>query len=40
MGNSGKAKKILNWKPHININQLVKEMIKSELEILSKNDQS
>tara|TARA_A100001015_G_C14969837_1_gene704625 strand:+ start:538 stop:1587 length:1050 start_codon:yes stop_codon:yes gene_type:complete len=40
LGDSRKAKKILNWKPHININQLVKEMIKSELEILSKNDQS
>ena len=40
LGDSRKAKKILNWKPKTNINQLVKEMIKSEIEILNKNDQS
>ena len=32
LGNATKAKKILKWKPEISFNQLVKEMIKSDLE--------
>ena len=35
-GNSNKAKKNLKWKPKINIKQLVKEMIKYELELQTK----
>jgi len=33
LGNSKKAKKILGWKPKVNINSLVNEMVQSELKI-------
>ena len=35
LGNSSKAKKELNWKPKISINQLVKEMVSHDLKILT-----
>ena len=35
LGNSTKAKKELNWKPKISINQLVKEMVLHDLKILT-----
>ena len=38
LGDSRKARKELNWKPKINIKTLIKEMVNSELKILS-NDQ-
>ena len=38
LGNPSKAKKILKWKPRINIKQLAKEMVKNDLNLLSKND--
>ena len=34
LGDSSKAKKELNWKPKINIKQLIKEMIEKEIKIL------
>ena len=37
LGNSKKALKELKWKPKIQIKQLVKEMVKSEISII-KND--
>ena len=36
IGNSSKARKILKWKPKYNLNQLVKEMIKSDLNLYKK----
>ena len=30
LGNSSKAKRVLNWKPKTNIKQLIKEMIMNE----------
>ena len=37
LGNYSKAKKILNWKPKINITKLVDEMVKEENKIISNN---
>ncbi len=34
MGNSSKTKKILKWKPKINLKQLAKEMVLSDIELL------
>jgi GDP-D-mannose dehydratase len=31
IGNSSKAKKIFKWKPKISINELIKEMLESDL---------
>ena len=39
LGDSRKARKELNWKPKINIETLVKEMVNSELKILKKERQ-
>ncbi|MBD1134951.1 GDP-mannose 4,6-dehydratase [Pelagibacterales bacterium SAG-MED47] len=36
VGNATKAKKLLKWKPKINIYQLIKEMIDADLEIVRK----
>ena len=36
-GNASKARKILNWKPKINLNKLIIEMIKHEKELLFYN---
>ncbi len=36
VGNANKAKRLLRWKPKINVNQLIKEMIESDLEITRK----
>ena len=38
LGNPKKAKKELNWKIKTNINQLVKDMVSSELKTLNKNE--
>ena len=38
LGDSRKARKELNWKPKITIKELVKEMVSSELESLTKHD--
>ena len=38
LGNSKKAKKELNWKAKTNIQELVKDMVSSELRILDKNE--
>jgi GDPmannose 4,6-dehydratase len=38
LGNAGKAKKELNWKPKYKINDLVKEMVYYENLNLTKND--
>ena len=38
LGDSSKARKKLSWKPKINIYQLVREMVNSDLKNLSKND--
>ncbi len=35
-GNSNKAKKVLNWKPKFDINLLIKDMVKNELNDLNK----
>ena len=32
IGNASKAKRLLKWKPRININHLIKEMMDSDLE--------
>ena len=32
IGNANKAKKLLKWKPKINIHQLIKEMMDADLE--------
>ena len=34
MGNSSKTKKIFKWKPKINLKQLAKEMVLSDIELL------
>ena len=34
LGNSSKARKILNWKPEYNLQKLVKEMVNEELKDL------
>ena len=39
VGDSSKARKELNWKPKISIKNLIKEMIRNEIEIL-KDDRS
>ena len=36
LGNSAKARKILNWKPKIDIYQISKEMIINDLQITKK----
>ena len=36
LGDSSKAKKDLKWKPKININELVKEMVDQELNKYNK----
>ena len=36
LGNPSKAKKILKWKPKVNFNQLVKDMVSSDLEFVKK----
>ncbi len=38
LGNSKKARKILNWKPKIDINKLVHEMVEMDLDMLKGND--
>ena len=38
LGNPLKAKKILKWKPHITIKDLVREMVKSDQDMLTKHD--
>ena len=38
LGDSRKARKELNWKPKTTIKELVKEMVSSELEFLTKHD--
>ena len=38
LGDSTKAKKELNWKPRRNIQKLIKEMVTSELNLLTNND--
>ena len=38
LGDSTKAKKELNWKPRRNIQKLIKEMVASELNLLTNND--
>ena len=38
LGNSRKAKKELNWKAKTHIQELVKDMVTSELRILNKNE--
>ena len=35
LGNASKARKKLSWKPKININQLIEEMISEEVKILN-----
>jgi len=32
IGNSSKAKKLLNWKPKISINNLISEMMENDLQ--------
>ena len=36
IGNANKAKKLLKWKPKTNINQLIREMMDSDLEYIRK----
>ena len=36
LGDAGKAKKILKWKPKISFDQMIKEMIESDLELAKK----
>ena len=36
LGDARKAKKILKWKPKISFNQMIKEMIESDLELAKK----
>ena len=38
LGNSSKARKLLKWKPKININSLIKEMIDEELREIQAHD--
>jgi len=38
LGNSSKARKLLKWKPKININSLIKEMIDEELKEIQAHD--
>ena len=38
LGDPSKARKKLKWRPKVEIKELVKEMIESDLKILSKND--
>ena len=38
LGNSSKARKLLKWKPIININTLIKEMIDEELKEIQAHD--
>ena len=38
LGDSTKAKKELKWKPKKNIKKLIKEMVASELDLLTSND--
>ena len=35
LGNAAKARKKLSWKPNMNINQLIEEMILEEVNILN-----
>ena len=37
LGNYKKARKLLKWKPTINYNSLIDEMIEAEIEIEEKN---
>ena len=36
IGNASKAKRLLKWRPKINISQLIKEMMDSDLESIRK----
>ena len=36
IGNANKAKKLLKWKPKINIHRLIKEMMDTDLEFIRK----
>ena len=36
IGNANKARKLLKWKPKINIHQLIKEMMDTDLELIRK----
>ena len=38
VGNSGKAKKILNWKPKTTIYELISEMMEYDLKLFNKKD--
>jgi len=38
MGDSSKARKLLNWKPKVSFEQLVEMMVKSDLENETKED--
>ena len=38
VGNSSKAKKVLNWKPKISIYKLIAEMMDSDLKLFNQND--
>ena len=38
IGNSSKAKKILNWKPKTSIYDLIKEMMENDLKLFKKKD--
>ena len=39
LGDSSKAKKILNWKPKVKIKTLIRDMINQELKMISKNNE-
>ncbi len=39
LGNSSKARKVLKWKPKVKIKTLIKDMIKNEMQIISKNNE-
>ncbi len=38
LGNSSKAKRILNWKPKVSIKELAEEMVEEDLKVLSADD--
>ena len=39
LGDSSKAKKILNWKPKVKIKTLIRDMINQEFRMISKNNE-
>ena len=38
IGNANKAKRLLKWKPKIHIQQLIKEMMDSDLKLIRKSN--